>query len=213
MCVARRTKSGGGERDRKTASSTSTKSSSSNRSQITGTRPSKSSSSSNSRPAAGQGSKQQGISEIETFIRNTPVANRFLDGILILGDAVMLLATEMSSERLPLEQVRPPTCACCEHVFAAVATQLVMLLNTKCNVQCSWQLGICVRSLHVVQVLPDLACQHLNRLYTEDISFPYQALASTTHQQTKSRITEETSSSCCCITCWHPPLISRRRVV
>lgn len=107
-CVARRTKSGGGERDRKSPSPTSTKSSSSNSSQITGTRPSKSSSSSSnnsSRPSVAPGGKQQGISELETFIRNTPVANRFLDGILILGDAVMLLATEMSSERLPLEQV------------------------------------------------------------------------------------------------------------
>jgi hypothetical protein len=31
--------------------------------------------------------------------------NRFLDGTLILGDAVMVLATECSSERLPLEQL------------------------------------------------------------------------------------------------------------
>jgi hypothetical protein len=31
--------------------------------------------------------------------------NRFQDGILILGDAVMVLATELSSERLPLEQL------------------------------------------------------------------------------------------------------------
>lgn len=100
--VARRTKSGGGERDRKSPSPTK---SSSNSSQITGARPSQTSSSSNSRPPSGQGDKQQGISGIETFIRNTPVANRFLDGLLILGDAVMLLATELSSERIPLEQV------------------------------------------------------------------------------------------------------------
>ncbi|KAF6249838.1 hypothetical protein COO60DRAFT_1706334 [Scenedesmus sp. NREL 46B-D3] len=103
-CVARRTKSGGGERDRKVSSSTSTKSSSGNSSQFTGNKPSSSSSSSGPSPTRQRG-KQQGISELESFIRKTPVANRFLDGLLILGDAVMLLATEMSSERLPLEQV------------------------------------------------------------------------------------------------------------
>lgn len=31
--------------------------------------------------------------------------NRLLDGTLILGDAVMVIATELSSERLPLEQL------------------------------------------------------------------------------------------------------------
>lgn len=37
----------------------------------------------------------------------TPCAgfNRFQDGILILGDAVMVLATELSSERIALEQI------------------------------------------------------------------------------------------------------------
>jgi hypothetical protein len=45
------------------------------------------------------------MSELEALMRRTPGLNRFLDGTLILGDAVMVLATEASSERLPLDSM------------------------------------------------------------------------------------------------------------
>lgn len=52
-----------------------------------------------------QRGKQGGETRMEVFMRTTPGFNRFLDGPLIAGDVVMLLATEVSSERLSWEQM------------------------------------------------------------------------------------------------------------
>lgn len=100
-CLARRTKSGGGERDTKQATNATSNSTASSRS--TTPPPSKNSQDNRSNTPS-RNSKQQ-VSQLEAFIRDTPVLNRFLDGTLILGDAVMLVATEASSERLPVEQI------------------------------------------------------------------------------------------------------------
>lgn len=100
-CLARRTKSGGGDRDVKQTTNASNNSTASSR--TTSPPPSKSSQSNRSSTPS-RNSKQQ-VSQLEAFVRNTPVLNRFLDGTLILGDAVMLVATEASSERLPVEQI------------------------------------------------------------------------------------------------------------
>ncbi|KAI8474853.1 MAG: hypothetical protein J3K34DRAFT_406794 [Monoraphidium minutum] len=42
------------------------------------------------------------MTELEEFMRETPGLNRLVDGTLILGDAVMVLATQAASERVPL---------------------------------------------------------------------------------------------------------------
>lgn len=96
-CVARRTKSGGGDKDTKRSSTASSSSRTASGRRTPSSRDSSSSSS-------GKVSKQH-ISQLEQFMRETPVVNRFLDGTLILGDAVMLIATEASSERIPVEQI------------------------------------------------------------------------------------------------------------
>jgi hypothetical protein len=42
-----------------------------------------------------QDPKQQ-MSRVEAFMRSTPGFNRFVDGTLIMGDVVMVLATQVS---------------------------------------------------------------------------------------------------------------------
>lgn len=100
-CQARRTKSGGGERETKQATKATTNSTASSRSNASA---SSKGSSNNGRSPHNRNNKQQ-VSQLEAFVRDTPVLNRFLDGTLILGDAVMLIATEASSERVPTEQI------------------------------------------------------------------------------------------------------------
>ncbi|KAL6764865.1 hypothetical protein V8C86DRAFT_2464909 [Haematococcus lacustris] len=47
--------------------------------------------------------EEAGGSWLGDLIKNTPVLNRLSDGTLLMGDVVMVVATEVSSERIPLE--------------------------------------------------------------------------------------------------------------
>lgn len=59
-----------------------------------------------SRPPKGPGrGKPPPPSAIEQFIKSSPVLSRVQDGTLIFGDIVMILATEVSSERIPYESM------------------------------------------------------------------------------------------------------------
>lgn len=49
--------------------------------------------------------KESKTSQLDSIIRNTPILNRFYDGTLLFGDCVMLLATEVSSERIPWDSL------------------------------------------------------------------------------------------------------------
>lgn len=51
--------------------------------------------------------KLQQLSGWDTFVRSTPLFNRFVDGTLIFGDCVMILATEGASDRMPLVEGWP----------------------------------------------------------------------------------------------------------
>lgn len=48
-------------------------------------------------------------SYLEFQFRTNPILRRLQDGTLMLGDIVMLLATEASSERIPLDSMFPLT--------------------------------------------------------------------------------------------------------
>lgn len=48
-------------------------------------------------------------SQLELMFRTNPILMRLQDGTLLLGDIVMLLATEASSERIPLDSMLPLT--------------------------------------------------------------------------------------------------------
>lgn len=50
--------------------------------------------------AAGHGQKKPPPSKLDVYVRNHPVLSRFYDTTLILGDCVMIAATEASSERI-----------------------------------------------------------------------------------------------------------------
>ncbi|KIZ01536.1 hypothetical protein MNEG_6425 [Monoraphidium neglectum] len=52
-----------------------------------------------------QQQRASGMTQLEEFMRDTPGLNRLVDGTLILGDAVMVLATEVASERVPVGEL------------------------------------------------------------------------------------------------------------
>eukprot|EP00775_Hariotina_reticulata_P005488 gene5488-5722_t len=107
ICFARRTQSGGrdtGSSKRTSHSTSTTGSRTAAKRDARTTIPSKTSSPPGTSSSKRSNVKQQ-PSRLETFFRTTPGFNRFIDGTLMFGDAVMVLATEVSSERLPFEQV------------------------------------------------------------------------------------------------------------
>ncbi len=57
------------------------------------------------RPGDPRRNNANNMSRVEAFMRTTPPLNNFVDGKLLLGDAVMVLATEAASERVPLDQM------------------------------------------------------------------------------------------------------------
>jgi hypothetical protein len=54
------------------------------------------------------------MTKLEEVMRDTPVLDRFVDGALVLGDIVMVVATEVASDRVP-----GPSLACLAGVAAA----------------------------------------------------------------------------------------------
>ncbi|GBF97375.1 hypothetical protein Rsub_11022 [Raphidocelis subcapitata] len=50
-----------------------------------------------------QAQRAAGMTKLEELMRDTPGLNRLVDGTLILGDVVMVVATEVASERVPLD--------------------------------------------------------------------------------------------------------------
>lgn len=52
-----------------------------------------------------QQQRAAGMTQLEEMMRDTPGLNRLVDGYMILGDAVMVLATEVASERVPLNEM------------------------------------------------------------------------------------------------------------
>ncbi|KAF8058043.1 hypothetical protein HT031_005703 [Scenedesmus sp. PABB004] len=112
-CVARRTKSGGGERDAAARKASANAAGGRAAPPASSKAPPGKAPQPQRTPARSQQQQQQQqqlggrsqMSGLEDFVRRTPGLNRFLDGTLLLGDAVMVLATEASSERLPIEQV------------------------------------------------------------------------------------------------------------
>lgn len=63
------------------------------------------------RPPPRRGSNNSGGASAATrmgeLLRSTPVLNRFADGTLVLGDAVMVASTQLSSERIPWDEAGP----------------------------------------------------------------------------------------------------------
>lgn len=75
-------------------------------------------------PKKEDGKKKPQSSAIGDFIRQNPILNRLYDGTLVLGDCVMLAATEVSSERITFEDL--PTLAGDARRAAASITMLNM---------------------------------------------------------------------------------------
>lgn len=55
--------------------------------------------------AGGRDPRHKNMSRVEVFMRTTPPLNMFVDYKLLLGDVVMVLATETASDRIPLDQM------------------------------------------------------------------------------------------------------------
>jgi hypothetical protein len=126
-----------------------------------------------------------------------------LDGVLILGDAVMLLATEMSSERLPLEQVGILACAflCFPPSAAAVsaasltwhADALLLLASGSAGSPCTAQL-LCARLVRL-------------RLPPSCLQLQNAACVCGSNLSSLTLPLIPPASDCCCAECLHGSLL------